>query len=79
MRNPLSKIIAMRSLLLTAAAVSGVALLTVAPASARTICRGDGQCFNTSGSPVYDQPQYHRYVYENPNRYRRHWHYHQDD
>jgi len=72
-----------RSLLLTVAAASGVALLTFAPASARTICRGDGYCFNTSGSPVYDQPAYHPYAYEGyrpyPNRYRRHWHYHEDD
>jgi hypothetical protein len=53
----------MRSLL-TSAAVCGVALLTVAPASARTICRPDGYCFNTSGTPVYDQPayQYHRWA-----------------
>jgi hypothetical protein len=69
--------------LLTSAAVCGVALLTVVPASARTICRPDGYCFNTSGAPVYDQPAYHDYGYGGyypQYRYggypyhRRHWH-----
>jgi hypothetical protein len=71
--------ILMRSRLLTAAAVCGVALLIAAPASARTICRPDGYCFNTSGRPVYDQPAYHPYGYAGyPYRYRRHWHYDDD-
>jgi hypothetical protein len=65
-----------RSLLISAAAC-GVALLTIAPASARTICRPDGYCFNTSGTPVYDQPAYHSWAYGGyyPYSYhRRHWH-----
>ena len=46
-----------RNLLLTAV---GVALLLVGPASARTICRADGVCFNTSGEPIapWQQPAY---------------------
>ena len=40
-----------RNLLLTAAAATGIALLAAGPASARTICRADGTCFNTSGDP----------------------------
>ena len=45
--------------LLVAAALSSLALAT-APASARTICRADGMCFNTSGTPIpdHDQPAY---------------------
>jgi hypothetical protein len=31
-------------------------LLAAAPISARTICREDGYCYNTSGKPVYQQP-----------------------
>jgi hypothetical protein len=65
--------------LLTATAISGVALFTTIPASARTICRSDGYCFNTSGRPVYDQPAYHGWAYGGyypyPYRHRRHWHY----
>ena len=68
----------MRTRLATAAALCGLALIAAAPASARTICRPDGYCFNTSGNPVYDQPAYHRYAYDGypyPYRHRRHWHY----
>jgi hypothetical protein len=65
--------------LLAAATVCGVALLTVMPASGRTICRPDGYCFNTSGTPVYDQPAYQYYGYGGyhpyPYRYRRHYQY----
>jgi hypothetical protein len=70
-------------LLLTAAA--GVALLVAGPASARTICRADGFCFNTSGDPIapWQQPAYRGgfadedggYAYQ-PYRYYRTYPYH---
>jgi hypothetical protein len=70
----------MRNLLLMGAAVSGLALLVAAPVSARTICREDGRCYNTSGLPVYDQPPYHRYAYAgDPDRYQRRRHYYHHD
>jgi hypothetical protein len=68
----------MRTRLATATALGALMLITAAPASARTVCRPDGYCFNTSGAPVYDQPAYHRYAYDGypyPYRHRRHWHY----
>lgn len=45
--------------LLVAAALSPLAF-AAAPASAHTVCRPDGVCFNTSGTPIpyYDQPAY---------------------
>jgi hypothetical protein len=68
-----------QNLLLVGAAVSGLALLAAAPVSARTICREDGRCYNTSGLP--DQPPNHRYAYAgDPDRYQRHRHfYHHDE
>jgi hypothetical protein len=58
----------MRNLLLMGAAVAGLTLLAVAPAAARTICRDDGSCYNTSGDPVYQQPEW-----RHPYHYRRQW------
>ena len=45
---------------LTAAALSTLALFAAGPASAKTICRPDGICFNTSGQPIapWQQPAY---------------------
>lgn len=63
-----------RILLLATALVSG-ALLVSQSASARTICRPDGFCFNTSGAPIapWQQPAY-RGGYADPYPYhRRHW------
>ena len=81
-----------RILLLTAAAASGIVLLTTGPTSARTICRPDGTCFNTSGDPIapWQQPAYRGYVYEGRGAYEgdrywwhrhhhRHWHEFEDD
>jgi hypothetical protein len=49
-----------QNLLLTTAVATGVALLAIGPASARTICRTDGICFNTSGAPIapWQQPAF---------------------
>jgi hypothetical protein len=76
-----------RSLLLTAATACGIALFAASPASARTICRADGICFNTSGEPIapWAQPAYRGYSYEGRGAYEgdrywwhrhhhRHWH-----
>ena len=70
-----------RTLFLTAGAVCGALLLTTFAASARTICRPDGICFNTSGQPIYpdQQPAYRGgfaddgYPYHR--RHRRHYSY----
>jgi hypothetical protein len=75
--------------LLTAAAVSCLALVAAAPASAKTICRPDGICFNTSGDPIapWQQPAYRGgYAdesygpgpYPYPYHYHRHPHWHSD-
>ncbi len=69
-----------RNLLLTAAAASAVALLAAGPASARTICRADGTCFNTSGEPIapWQQPAFRGgYAYEGRGAYEgdRYWRY----
>jgi hypothetical protein len=78
----------MRNLPLIAAAVSAAALIAASPASARTICRADGICFNTSGEPIapWQQPAfrggfayppgygYYGY-YRYPYHHRHHWHY----
>lgn len=77
----------MRNLLVTAAAASGMALLAGSPVSAHTICRPDGVCFNTSGTPIpyWEQPAYRGYAdqgyYPYPYRYhhRRHWRYYEGD
>jgi hypothetical protein len=66
----------MRNLLLMGTAVAGLTLLVAAPASARTLCREDGYCYNTSGDPVYQQPQWGRSYHEG--YYRKHRHYHED-
>lgn len=63
-----------------AAAVVGGAVLLSQTASARTICRPDGFCFNTSGTPIapWQQPAYRGYAYPYPyyhRYYRRHWRY----
>jgi hypothetical protein len=68
-----------RNILLTAAAISCIACFVAAPASARTICRPDGYCFNTSGRPIpyFDQPAYQGYYAYHPYRHyyhRRYWH-----
>jgi hypothetical protein len=48
-----------RKVLFAAAAISAFALLA-GEASARTICRADGVCFNTSGAPIapWQQPAF---------------------
>ena len=59
-----------------AAALVGGAILFSQSASARTICRPDGFCFNTSGAPIapWQQPAYRGYAYPSPyHYYRRHW------
>jgi hypothetical protein len=71
-----------RIALSVAGAASAAAFLTVTPASAHTICRPDGFCFNTSGQPVapWQQPAlqggyangYYPYHYH---RYWRHYYY----
>jgi hypothetical protein len=75
----------LRNTLLTLAAISGLALSVATPTLARTICRPDGYCFNTSGRPIpyYDQPAYQGYyAYRYPPYYRyqhwRHWHHDED-
>lgn len=78
-----------QSLLLTAIAATGIVLLAAGPASARTICRPDGTCFNTSGDPIapWQQPAYRGYAYEGRDayegdrywRYRHHRHWHEDN
>lgn len=73
MRRPSINTVA-AALATLALAVSGLTLLSAAPASARTICRGNGYCYNTSGAPIYSQPRwghgYNREYYP-----RRHWGY----
>ena len=67
--------------LLAGLAFSSVALLAAAPASARTICRADGMCFNTSGAPIapWQQPAYRGgfadegYGSYYPYHHHRHW------
>lgn len=56
-----------------AAALLGGATLLSQPASARTICRPDGFCFNTSGAPIapWQQPAY-RGGFAHPYPYYRH-------
>jgi hypothetical protein len=56
-------------------------LLAAAPISARTICREDGYCYNTSGKPVYQQPEWRRhdregYHHEHEGYYQKHRHDH---
>ncbi|MGA2493907.1 MAG: hypothetical protein ABSF67_13285 [Roseiarcus sp.] len=46
-----------RNFFLAGAAACGVVMLATAPAAARTVCDAYGNCYNTSGRPVY-QPQY---------------------
>jgi hypothetical protein len=58
------------------AALSVSAALVASSASARTICRPDGVCFNTSGKPIppWKQPAYEGgYAYD-AYPYHRHWH-----
>ena len=61
------------------AATCGFALLAAAPASARTICDAYGNCYNTSGRPIY-QPQYSYNYYPQPGwwywRHHHHRHHH---
>jgi hypothetical protein len=83
-----------RSLLFGILAAASCALLTAASASAHTICRPDGICFNTSGDPIapWQQPAFRGgfaddggYSYDRPYPYRyyrhhhRHWRYHEED
>ena len=57
-----------------ALAVSGLTLLSAAPASARTVCQGNGHCYNTSGAPIYDAPRWHHgYNQEYYPRHHRHY------
>jgi hypothetical protein len=60
----------------------GISFFAAVPASARTICRPDGYCFNTSGHPIpyYDQPAYQGYYAYHPyhHYYRRYWHHYDD-
>lgn len=61
-----------QNLLLAATAASLFAVLAAAPASARTICRADGVCFNTSGEPIapWQQPAFRGgYAYEGRGAY----------
>jgi hypothetical protein len=53
--------------------------LAAAPASAHSVCRADGVCFNTSGTPIpyYQQPAYRGGFADQtpyPYHHRRHWH-----
>jgi hypothetical protein len=61
--------------LLLAGAASSIALLVAAPASAHTVCRADGICFNTSGAPIapWQQPAF-RGGYAYPNGYYGYYH-----
>ena len=62
------------SLVTLALAVSGLTLLSAAPASARTVCQGNGHCYNTSGAPIYNVPRWHHGYNPEYDR-RRHRHY----
>jgi hypothetical protein len=69
---------AIRSLLLAGAAACGFAMVATAPAAARTVCDAYGNCYNSSGRPVYQQ-QYYGYGYGYAQRpywwgYRHHHH-----
>jgi hypothetical protein len=73
MRRPSIKTVA-AALATLALAVSGLTLLSAAPASARTICQYNGYCYNTSGAPIYSAPRWHHGY--NPGYYPwRHRHY----
>jgi hypothetical protein len=70
-----------RKLLLVGVAACGLATLATGPAAARTLCDSYGNCYNTSGRPIY-QPQYgygYGYVQTPYWEYRRHYHRHYDD
>jgi hypothetical protein len=72
-----------RHTLLIAVAFSSTAFFLPGPASARTICRPDGYCFNTSGNPIpyYDQPAYQGYYAYHPYHHyyhRRYWRHYED-
>ena len=58
-----------------AAVLIGWAALLPQSASAHTVCRPDGFCFNTSGTPIapWQQPAYRGYAYPYSYHYRRHW------
>ncbi|MGA2493871.1 MAG: hypothetical protein ABSF67_13095 [Roseiarcus sp.] len=58
MHGPSIKAVA-AALATLAFAVSGLTLLSAAPASARTICQNNGYCYNTSGAPIYTAPRWH--------------------
>jgi hypothetical protein len=47
----------MRIFFLAGAAACAFAMLATAPVAARTVCDAYGNCYNTSGRPIY-QPQY---------------------
>jgi hypothetical protein len=71
----------LRNTLVIVTAISSFTLVMDAPASARTVCRPDGLCFNTSGRPIpyYDQPAFQGYTAYGdrrsyPYHHRRHWH-----
>ena len=73
-----------RSSLLVAIAALSAALLGVPSASARTFCRPDGCCFNTSGEPIPDQPRfcYHHHHHHDeggPQYDWRPYHHHDDE
>lgn len=62
------------SLVALALAVSALTLIPAAPAAARTICDAYGRCYNTSGAPIYNGPDWrHRHYWPH-----HHWH-HDDD
>jgi hypothetical protein len=58
-----------RLLLLTTSMISAASTAAVTPAFARTICRPDGVCFNTSGRPI---PPWRQPAYEDPYPYGHH-------
>jgi hypothetical protein len=60
--------------LLAAVGVFCAAVLCTAPASAHTVCRPDGFCFNTSGAPIapWQQPALRGGYAYYPYHYR-HW------
>jgi hypothetical protein len=64
------------SLVALALAVSGLAAIAAAPASARTVCDEFGRCYNTSGAPIYNGPVWRHHY---PPEYYHHHHWHDDD
>jgi hypothetical protein len=64
-----------RVLCFAALVISMASAVTTTPASARTICRPDGFCFNTSGRPIppWRQPAYEDGYPYHYHPYHRYW------